>query len=112
MKVELELIHKIGRNVGLRESCHVAKFLGSVVRHETLHLDVLGVDAETVCKTLRQESKDLADSGRASSDESIVQAIVETNLDERAVRRSFRNTARRLNHTGHGGREASRGSSA
>lgn len=111
VQVKLQLVDEVGRNVGLRESSHVAKLLGGVVRHQTVHLDVLGVDAQAIGDTLGQECEDLADGSRAAGDEAVVQAIVETDLNKGAVRWHFRDSTRRLNHARHRGREASRRSS-
>jgi hypothetical protein len=108
VKVELQLVNEIGRNVCLCKSGHVAKLLGCVVRHQCFHLDILRVDAQTIGNTLRQESEDLANSGGAASDEAVVQSIVETNLHKSAVRGLLWHAARRLNQARHVGREASR----
>lgn len=72
VKVELQLVNEISGNVRLCERGHVAKFLGSIVRHQCVHLDILRVNAQTIGDTLRQECEDLADSGGAASDETVV----------------------------------------
>ena len=85
MQVKLELVYEVGRNVSLRKSGHVAELVGGVVWHESIHLDVLSIDAQTVGNTLGQESEDLADGSRTACNKAVVQAIVETDLDEGAV---------------------------
>lgn len=63
MKVKLHLVDEVGRNVSLCKSSHVAKILGRVERHQRVHLDILGVNAETISDTLGQEGEDLANCG-------------------------------------------------
>jgi hypothetical protein len=108
VKVELQLVNEIGGNVCLGKSGHVAKLLGRIVRHQCLHLDILGINAQTIGDTLGQECEDLADGSRAASDEAVVQSIVETNLHKSAVRGLLRHATRRLNQARHVGREAGR----
>jgi len=45
VQVKLELVDEIGGNVGLRQRGHVAELVGGVVWHESIHLDVLSIDA-------------------------------------------------------------------
>jgi len=52
VQVKLELVYEVGRNVSLRKSGHVAELVGGVVWHESIHLDVLSIDAQTVGNTL------------------------------------------------------------
>jgi hypothetical protein len=108
VEVELQLINKVGGNVRLCECGHVTKLLGRIIRHQCIHLDILRVDAQAICDTLRQEREDLADGCRATSDETVVQSVVETDLDKRAVRWLFWHATRRLDQARHVGREASR----
>ena len=97
VKVELQLVNEIGRNVRLCESGHVAKLLGGIVRHQCVHLDVLRVNAQTIGDTLGQESEDLANGGGAASNETVVQSVVETDLHKSAVRWLLWYATRRLN---------------
>lgn len=108
VKVELQLVNEISRDVRLCERGHVAKLLGSIVRHQCVHLDILRVNAQTIGDTLGQECEDLADSGGAASDETVVQSIVETDLHKRTVRWLLRHATRRLDQARHVGREAGR----
>ena len=85
VQVKLELVYQVGRNVGLRKSGHEAELVGGVVWHEGIHLDMLGIDVQTVRDTLGQESEDLADGSRTTCHKAVVQAIVETDLDEGAI---------------------------
>lgn len=110
MQVELQLVDEVGWDVGLRKSGHVAKLLGGIVRHQSVHLDVRRIDAEAIGKTLGQEGEDLTDGSGAASNEAIVQAVVETDLDEGAVCRDFRDTTWRLDHARHAGGESRGGS--
>jgi hypothetical protein len=52
VQIKLELVYHVGRNVSLRKSGHVAELVGGVVWHESLHLDVLSIDAQTEGNTL------------------------------------------------------------
>ena len=52
VQVKLELVYEVGRNVSLRKSGHVAELVGGVVWHESIHLDVLSIDAQTIGNTL------------------------------------------------------------
>lgn len=72
MEIKLHLVDEIGRNVSLCKGGDVAKFVGSVVRRQHLHLDILRVNAEAISETLGQVSKNLADCGRAVGNEAIV----------------------------------------
>ena len=108
VKVELQLVNEVGRNVRLCERGHVSKLLGRIVRLQCVHLDILRVNAQTIGDTLGQECEDLADGGRAASDETVVQAIVESNLHKRAVQWLLRDATRGLNQARHVAREASR----
>lgn len=108
MQIKLELVYEVGRNVSLRKSGHEAELIRGVIWHESVHLDVLSIDAQTVCDTLGQESEDLANGSRTACNKAVVQSVVETDLDEGAIRGGFWDATGRLDHARHARGEASR----
>lgn len=101
MQVKLELVHQVSWDVRHGQCCNVLEVIGGVIRLQCEHRNLVFSNAQTVSDTLWKVVKDLVSGATGPDNEGVVQAIVETNLNQGSVVWLIGHTVGRLNDTRH-----------
>lgn len=87
VQIQLQLADHVAWNIGLSQCGDEVQRLGSVVRHERIHDDLVVRNAESVCNTLWQVREDLARRVIGADNKWKVQSVVESDLNQSCVGR-------------------------
>lgn len=85
VELQRERVHHVGRNVSENQSRDVSKGIGSVIRTNGLHVNLVNWNLQSIDQTLRHVSENLRGRQRRCGNELVRQIVVESKLDEGRV---------------------------
>lgn len=102
MEVQLQFVDEVRGNVSLGQSGDIAKLLRSVIRHESVHKNILFRNTQAVGNTSWKVCKYLHSGFGLANDERIVKPEAKADLYKRKIRRRIRHASGWLHETWHG----------